>query len=211
MSLLPALARYIERISGESRHLTPERRALLDVLVDYVKARLTADEPVLLNFICTHNSRRSHLGQIWAAAMAHAAGLDGVKAHSGGTEATAFNPRAVAAIERAGFSVEASGEDNPIYRVTFDSDVPPLLCSSKVYDAPENPSSGFAAVMTCTDADRNCPVILGATRISLPYRDPKEADDTPQESSRYDERCRQIAAEMHYVFSHVGNKDTSTL
>lgn len=203
MSLLPAVSAYIDGIADASRRLPPERRALLDALVDYVTARRRAKQPVLLNFICTHNSRRSHLGQIWAATMAHAVGLEGVKTYSGGTESTAFNPRAVAAIERAGFSVERSAGDNPVYRVKFAEDVAPLECFSKVFDAPENPRSDFAAVMTCSDADQNCPAIVGATRISLPYRDPKEADDTSEEASRYDERCRQIATEMHYVFARA--------
>jgi arsenate reductase len=39
--------------------------------------------------------------------------------------------------------------------------------------------------MTCSEADKNCPIVLGALdRISLPYNDPKEADGTPEEAAR---------------------------
>ena len=58
--------------------------------------------------------------------------------------------------------------------------------------------------MTCSDADQNCPVVLGAEkRISLPYVDPKISDGTPEESKVYDERCLQIAIEQLYVFSKI--------
>jgi arsenate reductase len=129
-----------------------------------------------------------------------------VTTFSGGTEATAFNPRAVAAIERAGFAVSKSEGDNPRYTVSFSQTASDLTCFSKCFDDDANPNESFGAVMTCTDADKNCPVIIGATRISLPYRDPKEADDTPAESSRYDERSTQIGSEMFYVFSEVAKR-----
>ena len=53
--------------------------------------------------ICTHNSRRSHLGQLWLAIGADFFELPQLETFSGGTEATAFNPRAVAALHRVGF------------------------------------------------------------------------------------------------------------
>jgi len=131
-------------------------------------------------------------------------GVDGVRTFSGGTEATAFNPRAVAAIERAGFVVESSGGNNPHYHVTFADSGPVLECFSKTYDHPCNPREGFAAVMTCSDADEACPVVFGAAmRSPIHYEDPKAADGTPEETSVYDARCLQIATEMLYLFSRV--------
>lgn len=133
---------------------------------------------------------------IWAAVAARLAGLP-ISTYSGGTEATALNPRMVAALKRAGFRVENPGGDNPHYRVWFAGDVAPLVCFSKRYDDPVNPTAGFAAVMTCSDADENCPFINGAeVRIALTYEDPKVADDTPQEAERYDERLRQIGRDL---------------
>lgn len=203
MTLLPQLSSYVAEREREALALSTERKALLAPLLEYVATRRAAGGPIVLNYICTHNSRRSHFGQIWGQVAAFVHGIEGVTTHSGGTEATAFNPRAVAALERAGFVIETPGGQNPTYLVRYGEDLPPLRCFSKTFDHPESPSEEFGAVMTCTDADQNCPVIIGATRISLPYKDPKEADDTDQERSRYDERCAQIASEMLYVFSRV--------
>ena len=45
-----------------------------------------------------------------------------------------------------------------------------------------------------------CPIVAGADfRIALPFEDPKAFDDTPLESEKYTERCRQIGREMLYV------------
>jgi len=158
-----------------------------------------------MTFICTHNSRRSHLSQIWAAVAAAKFGIMDVETFSGGTESTAFNPRAVAALERSGLAIESdASEDNPRYQVTFSKTLDPLVCFSKVYSSDPNPDSGFCAIMTCDSADRSCPTVSGSsTRIAIPYEDPKVADGTDQEAAKYDERCAQICREMLYVFSKV--------
>ncbi|MGA1373243.1 MAG: protein-tyrosine-phosphatase [Flavobacteriales bacterium] len=154
-----------------------------------------------LVFICTHNSRRSHMAQLWAQAAAFHVGLNDVKTYSGGTEVTAFNPRAVAALERAGWTAEIEGtaDRNPVRRLSA-AGVPAQRCWSKRYDDASNPPSGFIAVMTCSEADGACPVVFGASaRFSLPYIDPKISDGTPEESDTYDARSAQIASEMLYV------------
>lgn len=215
LSLFPALQNYIEGLGDESDRIPENRRLLLTKLAGYITSKLESGRPVALHFICTHNSRRSHISQIWAATAAACFGLEGIRTFSGGTEATAFNPRAVAAMKRAGFQInvhDAHGE-NPHYFVSFAENRPPLECFSKTYDHPVNPGpasrktghpededQAFAAVMTCAEADENCPFIPGAEfRLALTYEDPKEADDTPQERERYDERVRQIGREMFYA------------
>lgn len=196
-----SLEEYIQQLLPGMEEIPPLRRAVLRDFAHYLQH---AGPDISLIFICTHNSRRSHFGQIWAAAAAAWYGVEGVKAYSGGTEATAFNPRAVAALQRAGFRVENPGGANPVYRVLFSEKRPALECFSKTYDDPYNPRENFVAVMTCSDADENCPFIPGARfRVSLPYQDPKEADGTPEESVRYDERCRQIATELFFLFSQI--------
>ena len=202
-----ALQSCIERALGRFATISFERRALLDQAARYVSHRREEGSQALLTFVCTHNSRRSQMGQLWAAAAAEHFGVHGVQAYSGGTEVTAFNPRAVAAMRRAGFTVESADDDgaNPHYRARFSDEAAPIECFSKVYDDPFNPSEGFAALMTCGEADEACPVVLGATaRIALRYVDPKRADGTPEEAAAYDERSDQIATEMLYVFSRLG-------
>lgn len=205
-TLHPQLQRYVdERVLPALASIPAERRERLDLIAAFVKERKAAGATADLTFICTHNSRRSHLSQLWAATAAWYFAQDHVRTYSGGTEATAFNPRAVAAAERAGFRVVKPDGMNPVYEVSFTSARNPEPCWSKKYDDPANPQKDFCAVMTCSEADKNCPIVFGALdRISLPYIDPKVADGTPEEASRYDERCLQIATEMFYVMQQAG-------
>jgi arsenate reductase len=202
--LNPKLKSYAAGIPASFDAIPNDRKEALRELASFVTSKQKSNQPAQLTFVCTHNSRRSHLSQIWATVAAHAYGIAGVTTYSGGTEATAFNPRAVAALERAGFELQNPGGSNPRYRVSFATGAPAFEAFSKKYDDPENPRSGFAAVMTCSEADKKCPVVHGATlRVPLPYDDPKISDGTPAEARTYDERSRQIATEMFYLFSEV--------
>ncbi|MBW1761017.1 MAG: protein-tyrosine-phosphatase [Deltaproteobacteria bacterium] len=200
----PKLAEYIDRAGWEINAIPEDRKRLLEEVAAFVSSARQAGNSAELTFICTHNSRRSHMGQLWAAAAAAHCGIDGVRTYSGGTEATAFNPRAVAAMEKAGFVIDKSGGDNPRYLASFDEGGPVIECFSKTYDDPVNPTEDFAAIMTCSEADEACPVVLGAAlRAPIWYEDPKVVDGTPKEAAAYDERCLQIATEMLYLFSRV--------
>lgn len=197
--LFPELLGYLKNL--ESEEIPAERKPGLLELAEYMGDRIKTGKPVRLVFICTHNSRRSHMSQVWAAALGTWLELPGVEAWSGGTEATAFNPRAVAALRRAGFRIEGSGEKNPLYEVRYAPGTPPALVWSKRYDDPANPQSHFCAIMTCSGADAACPVVAGAEeRIAITFEDPKKADNTPEEALLYDERCRQIARELLFAF-----------
>lgn len=203
--MYPTLSNYIASVENGMAAIPQERKEKLNKIAQFVQTKKEAGEPANLIFICTHNSRRSHLSQIWSATAAAHYGIDeGINTYSGGTEATAFNPRAVAAIERAGFKVQNPGGENPRYLVTYADNGQAMECFSKTYDDPANAAENFAAVMTCSDADKNCPFIPGASlRVAIPYVDPKESDGTEQEAATYDERCRQIATEMFYLMSQV--------
>jgi len=190
---------YLESVPAE---IPAERRAVLDPLADYIAQKHQSGAVARLVFICTHNSRRSHFGQVWAQVAAHLYGVAPVECYSGGTETTACNPRTVAALERAGIRAQRITDgDNPVFLLQYAPGVNPVAAFSKTYDQPPNPTSGFAAVMTCSHAEENCPFVSGAEkRFSVMYDDPKAADDTPEEAATYDARCRQIAAEMLYLF-----------
>lgn len=184
-----------------------ERMPLLRELIDYIQEKIERKETLALNFICTHNSRRSQFSQIWGQT---AADYFEIPAHcySGGVEVTAFNERAVASIKRMGFKVTSSdSSNNPKYQVFHSEDGAPILAFSKVFDDQVNQAEKFAAVMTCDHADENCPFIPGTERrIPLRYEDPKAFDDTEQEAEKYDERSLQIASELFYVFSKIRKK-----
>jgi len=180
-----------------------ERREILQVLIDFIQSKKSKNEDINLNFICTHNSRRSQFAQVWAAVAAHAFKIP-VKCFSGGVEVTAFNQRAVDSLKRFGFLITSNGDENPVYSIEYALNIEPLRLFSKLYDDAGNKANSFAAVMTCDHADENCPIIPGTEqRISVNYEDPKEFDGSPQESQKYDERSSQIASEMFYVFSKI--------
>ena len=206
--MYPTLENYITRLVSDFSSISEDRKKDLKDVANYIRTKLSAGEPAKLNFICTHNSRRSHLSQIWAQTAAAFYSIDKIETYSGGTEATAFNPRAVAAVERAGFKVEDPGGENPGYKVSFSEESEAMVCFSKKFDDDFNPDENFAAIMTCSDADENCPFVPGAEfRKPITYVDPKEADGTEREAEVYDERCRQIATEMFYMMNLVSSKN----
>ena len=203
--MLSNLQPKIDQLIKEFDQIPAQRKEALQELARFVQNKKKAAKPVYLNFICTHNSRRSHLAQVWAQAAAHHYDIKNVFCFSGGTEATAFYPRAVKAMQEAGFNIAKTKEgDNPVYEVRFASEAPPIIAFSKKYDDPFNHNKDFAAIMTCSNADENCPLVLGASsRIALTYDDPKEFDGTPQEEAKYKERVLQIGREILYAFSQV--------
>jgi protein-tyrosine-phosphatase len=206
-SLFKALSDYAAARQAEFDQIDRKRKARLEELSAYIRGHLAAEQPVRMIFVCTHNSRRSQMSQLWAAVAAETYGIHAAT-YSGGTASTAFNPRAVAAMQRAGFQIEQTTDDsNPIYHVRCSDQRPAMTCFSKKYDSAPNPREGFAAVMVCSQADRSCPLVRGATgRIAIPYVDPKVADGTKQEAATYDERCAQIAREMLYVMSRAAGQ-----
>ena len=202
----PVLEQYVNTLESEFQSITPDRLMALKQLGEYILEESKMDRSVQLIFICTHNSRRSHFGQAWAATAARSYGLDGIVTYSGGTGSTAFNPRAVEAFNRAGFEISILDENNgnPEYALTGSEDFVIQPMFSKKYDDPPNPAGDFAAIMVCSNADAACPFISGASaRFAITYEDPKEFDGTGQESAKYDERCRQIAREIFYTMNYV--------
>ena len=205
MIIYPTLETTIQNLIQVFNTIQPERKSILSQLTDFVSARSKTNTKAELIFICTHNSRRSHISQIWAQVAAAYYGIPNVVSYSGGTEATAFNLRAVQAMEALGFKLTKTSDDsNPVYKVSFAEDIEPIVAFSKRYDADSNPKNNFAAIMTCSHADENCPVVSGMQRrISLPYDDPKDFDGTSQESEKYIERVKEIGKELLFAFSRV--------
>ena len=211
-NLLPALRPYVKEVAGELDKVPAERKVVLNEIVASITAQLEADKPAQLTFICTHNSRRSHMSQIWAQTAACYYGLAKVQTFSGGTEATACNCRTVTAMRRAGFDIkDATTGDNPIYLVRYAEDRPPIRAYSKIYNSDANPKRDFIALMTCSVADKSCPVVEGAiARHAIHYADPRLCDDLPTETAAYNERCREIAREMFYIMAEVRRRMEET-
>lgn len=201
-----ALANYLKDIETEFFEIREERKKILKQFGDYVVTVLKGNGLVTLVFICTHNSRRSQFGEIWSKTAAQYYEIQNINAFSGGTESTAFNPRAVAALKKAGFRItkREGYTDNPHYLISSREFLYDNPMFSKKFNDKVNPKKDFCSIMVCTDADKACPIIPGASeRISMPYDDPKAFDGTDQEEIIYDERCRQIAREMFFTFNYA--------
>ena len=185
--------------------ISEERKEILQPLVDYIQGKIDTQNTIRLNFICTHNSRRSHLSQVWAQTMAFHFEIKNVFCFSGGTEATAVFPKVIETVANKGFQIQKLSETtNPVYAVKFAENEAAVICFSKVFDDSFNPTSQFAAIMTCSSADEGCPFIAGAEkRLPIRFEDPKAFDGTDLMNAKYAERSLEIASEMHYVFSQI--------
>ena len=193
----------IAQLSTE--RISEERKRILQPLIQFISSKITKNEEVRLNFICTHNSRRSHLSQIWAQTMANYYQIENVFCYSGGTEATAMFPKVVETLTNQGFEIlKLSETENPIYAVKFAENEHAVICFSKKYNDDFNPKSAFAAILTCDSADENCPIVYGAeARIPIKYEDPKKSDGTPEMNETYFNRSLEIATEMKFVFENL--------
>jgi arsenate reductase len=197
-----------ETIAGLPAGLSEERRKVLQPLIDHIASKKRKGETVRLNFICTHNSRRSLLAQVWAQTMAFHFKIDGVFCYSGGTETTALFPKVADTLAEHGFNVlQLCKTENPVYAVKYSMAEAPVICFSKKYDDMFNPGSHFVAIMTCSSADHGCPFVSGAeARFSVKYEDPKLFDDTDQQALKYSQRSLEIANEMWWVFSSLAQQ-----
>ena len=187
------------------RTVNLERKTILQPLIDYIQQKANRGVEINLNFICTHNSRRSHLAQIWAQVASTHFNIPNVHCYSGGTEETALFPKVAETLTNQGFTIFKIAEtDNPVYAIKYSDNALPIIGFSKQYNSPFNPASAFVAIMTCSQADGGCPFIAGAEkRIPITFEDPKISDHTPEQAEVYAERSLQIATEMFYVFSMI--------
>jgi len=202
-ALFPEIEKVIHSFNFET--ISEERKQVLQPLIDFIQTKANKKQEIRLNLICTHNSRRSHLSQVWAQTAATYYNIKNVFCYSGGTEATALFPMAAQTLAQQGFQIKTIAEgNNPIYAIKYSENAHPIIGFSKTFDSDFNPQSEFAAIMTCSQADGGCPFIAGAEkRIAITFEDPKAFDNTPQQAEKYEERSIQIGTELFYVFSQI--------
>lgn len=185
--------------------LDENRKNLLLKIADcIVETYQKSKDQVSINFICTHNSRRSQLGQVWTYFAAHYFDLN-ITAFSGGTEVTAFNRNTVRTLKSVGFTfqVEEFSHQNPVYQVSFEGTKDYILGFSKTFDHHIN-EAPYIAITTCDSADQNCPYIAEALhRFHLPYTDPKASDGTPEQEATYLKTNGEVASELYFLFMKV--------
>ena len=205
-TLFSQIEKLIKELNPQS--ISDERKAILQPLADFIQSKASIHQEIRINFICTHNSRRSHLSQVWAQTMANYFNIKNVFCYSGGTEATALFPMVAKTLQNSGFQIKMISEgNNPVYSIKYADNAHPIIGFSKKLDDDFNPKSEFAAIMTCDSANEACPFVPGAEkRIPITFEDPKVFDNTPQQAEKYNERSLQIATEMKYIFSKINIK-----
>ena len=205
-TLFSQIEKLIKELNPQS--ISDERKAILQPLTDFIQSKASNHQEIRINFICTHNSRRSHLSQVWAQTMANYFNIKNVFCYSGGTEATALFPMVAKTLQNSGFQIKMISEgNNPVYSIKYADNAHPIIGFSKKLDDDFNPKSEFAAIMTCDSANEACPFVPGAEkRIPITFEDPKVFDNTPQQAEKYKERSLQIATEMKYIFSKINIK-----
>ena len=204
-NIFPEIEKIIKSL--DTQVISNKRKIVLQPLVDFIQLKVSKKQDIRLNFICTHNSRRSHLCQIWAQTIANYFSVKNVFCYSGGTEATALFPMVARTLQNSGFKISIISENNnPIYSIKYSNNEHPIIGFSKNLEDAFNPKSKFAAILTCSQADGNCPFISGAEkRIPITFEDPKAFDNTPQQVEKYNQRSLQIATELFYIFSQINS------
>ena len=184
--------------------IIPSRKSILVGIINYVQTKIDLKKDINLNFICTHNSRRSHYSQIWAQVLAEYFKIKKFKSFSGGTISTEVSENVINSLIKCGFRLNSKEKKNIIYKLSFSNDASEILCFSKNFNDKFNPKNNFAAIMTCSSAEKNCPFISGSDKIiSIPYDDPKKFDDSRYVDQEYMKINLIIASEMYYVFSSL--------
>lgn len=189
----------------ETASINKERKEILKLIASFIVTECKKQNNIHLNFICTHNSRRSQLSQVWAHYAIEKYNLERIHSYSGGTEITAFHRNTIKTLQKAGFefNLENYSHENPIYKITFNKFKKAIIGFSKLYYDSIN-KDPYIVITTCSNAEQNCPFIPEATkRFHVGYIDPKGSDDSESMDETYLETNNQIAAEMDFLFHQV--------
>lgn len=217
-SLFPKVREHMARLGEEAEQIGAGHREGGDALAQWLAANYQPGKPLHVLAICTGNSRRS----MFTASMGNFAaayhGLAEITFRSAGTAPSAINSRTIRALNAIGVEIQPTGEEAK--RGPDDAPNPKLLVRwgkagsgletvefSKHYSDPSNAQQGFAAILVCSDADKECPIVRGAAkRIPLPFNDPKAFDGQPEEEAKYAERRDDIGRLMMLVMKQVREK-----
>ncbi len=215
LQLLPELRRHAEFLTTSFDLIEPGHHVAIEQLADWIAKNWQPDGQLHVLATCSGNSRRSILSATMGNLAAAYYGFDNVRFHSGGTTPSAFNKRTIATLKEIGFQIEPTGEEamrgdpktpNAIFRVLWGKGLEAKEFSKSFKD-PSNPSSGFAAIMVCTEADAECPVVPGASlRVAMTFVDPKLYDDGPFERGKYAERRDDVGRTFLAVMASARRK-----
>lgn len=208
--MFESLYNFCEKLSSTADEIDAIRLPALTTLADYLTEIYTKEDVSAVVFVCTHNSRRSLIGELMLALCAEYYSLPPLHTYSAGTEATRLSTQACEALTDIGYEIkidESTDTSNPIHHFRWSDTMSPHLSFSKKYTHSHLPTSDYCGVMVCNEADAGCPVIQGmAARVSLPYLDPKRMDGTLEQHSAYMRCIREIGREMMWVAHSVKDR-----
>lgn len=186
---------FLGKATGEG--LSAERQELWQKAAHAVQEK----KAKAMNFICTHNARRSVISQSLAAALAYHYGIDDMVFYSGGAESTYIHPNSIALLQRIGFKLkEVEAGANPVHTARFASDAETLRLFSKTFDDVSS-HEPYVAILVCSKGDAACPFIPDAkARILIPFDDPGAYDGTADAAEAYFATAKLILNELHYFF-----------
>ncbi len=198
------IKKYIQKVVIDLGKIPQKRKKILLEIVSYIKQNYLIEDRSNIIFICTHNSRRSQLAQCWLSVSCRYYNLNKINTFSGGLEITSLNSNALNALKRSGFIVNHIDTKDNIYLLKTSKKNKGQTLYSKKHDSKNNPQRKFLAIITCSDANKQCPVVRGADKkIFLPYHDPRISDGSGLEKTTYDQSCFNIAQEMFYIMKKV--------
>ncbi len=205
--LYPILFNYARDLYPEYNKIPFERKAVLEEIANYIMGARQLETSAKVIFIETDQKARSILLHAWATAASFYYGVENVKIHSGGINASLISPNAIKALEKDGFIIyKIKGGNNPEYEIKYSYNIKPLVLKSIKYNDKLNPGTNFGSIIVCSNADINLPVVKGNNfRTSIYYFDPSAYDGTSDASELYLEKSREIAIEMFYLFYVIKN------
>lgn len=196
----------INQLEGQVNLITAKRKEELKHLAELIVSEYDDYGEVDIIVICTENSLRSQLVQLWVKSISENYNLDFLNAFSGGTKVTSFNSNMVNALSDYGFSIEKLNDiENPGYLISqSEDDKSTDVMFSKLYDDEFNPEYDFIALIVCDVAAENCPVVEDSShRLVLPYENVKQFDNTEEQLDKYKEKIEEIGREMMFMIMNV--------
>lgn len=180
------------KILPDVSQIKESRLKILDHIARQLVNVIQQDDEANVVFVCTHNSRRSQIAQVCLQLFLQELNIKNIGVFSCGTEKTHIPPQIFALFKRQGLEVRESKNDSI---EVFNQ----IVLFSKTYEDDSLPKRSIA-IMVCDSASETCPFVPSFNqRISLEFRDPKQADGSPEEEKSYNKAWIKIATEMAYL------------
>ena len=185
----PVFNKFFSRI--DSFNPNQKRKKRLDNIASVINENLNKTRSIV--FLCTHNSRRSQICEVWGKVFAEIYRKK-ININSAGAFKTVVHSQVYESIVKCGLVVDNKKE------IFFDKKK--FKLNSKTIDSLT--MKNFIAVMTCSNAEKSCPNDPRSIRnIKMFFNDPRIYDETDKMSREYLNTTIYIAEELNYIFKNI--------